>query len=178
MPINDTTDPNHQNQEPDGEEVEELGAADPTSDAGGRALETRSTPAEVAPAALQGAIELLAALPAEDVWLEGLESARTRRAYKNDVADFVASLGVRSSDELYAVTPAAVIAWRRRLEAPKADVCTRYGPPRPPTHLSTRRTSPTSRSGWGTQISPRLASTIGAAHGRRTPPPLKYSTEA
>lgn len=99
----------------------EANPSDPTSGARPRAPEGKSALARVSAGALQGAVELLAALPAEDVWLEGLESARTRRAYRNDVADFVASLGVRSSEELYATTPAAIIAWRRQLEASKAD---------------------------------------------------------
>lgn len=65
------------------------------------------------------AVAVLAGIPAEEIWLASLDSERTRRAYKSDVGQFVAALGVRSSDELYAVTPSAVIAWRQRLGASK-----------------------------------------------------------
>ena len=67
----------------------------------------------------RSAVAILAAVPAEEVWLEGLDSERTRRAYKSDVRQFVEALGIHSRDELYAVTPSAVIAWRRRLSLPK-----------------------------------------------------------
>ncbi|MEO0851926.1 MAG: hypothetical protein AAFY15_00260 [Cyanobacteria bacterium J06648_11] len=80
MPIDQTPDPDHTDEQMEATDVEAAELGDPTSVPGGRALEAKSPLAEVAPAALQGAIELLAALPAEDVWLEGLESARTRRA--------------------------------------------------------------------------------------------------
>ncbi|MEO1698729.1 MAG: tyrosine-type recombinase/integrase [Planctomycetota bacterium] len=87
---------------------------------------TTTPKGKAAKAALQrvdskSAVALLAQVPAEDVWLEGLDSERTRRAYKSDVRQFVEFLGMRSRDELYAVTPAAVIAWRRHLEVAKGD---------------------------------------------------------
>lgn len=66
------------------------------------------------------AVAILAQVPAEQVWLRGLESERTRAAYRGDVAQFIAFLGVRSSDELYAVTPPAVIAWRAHLSDTRA----------------------------------------------------------
>jgi hypothetical protein len=65
------------------------------------------------------AVAVLAGIPAEEIWLASLDSERTRRAYKSDVGQFIAALGVRSSDELYAVTPPAVIAWRQRLGGSK-----------------------------------------------------------
>lgn len=63
-----------------------------------------------------GTVDLLAQVPQEQVWLAGLRSERTRRAYKLDVEDFIHTLGLTSSDELYRVTPAAVLAWRSELE--------------------------------------------------------------
>ena len=69
----------------------------------------------------QSAVAILAQVPAEEVWLEGLDSERTRRAYRSDVRQFIEHLGIRSRDELYAVTPPAVIAWRSRLTKPKDD---------------------------------------------------------
>jgi len=61
-------------------------------------------------------VDVLAQVAAEEVWLAGLRSERTRRAYKLDVADFIGALDILSSDELYRVRPAAVLAWRRELE--------------------------------------------------------------
>ena len=68
------------------------------------------------PAEALGLVGLLQKLPEEDVWLAGLRSPRTRRAYRLDVADFVATLGIRSSDELHGVGTAAVLAWLAALE--------------------------------------------------------------
>lgn len=68
------------------------------------------------PAEALGLVGLLQRVPEEDVWLAGLRSPRTRRAYRLDVADFVATLGIRSSEELYAAGTAAVLAWRTALE--------------------------------------------------------------
>lgn len=64
-------------------------------------------------------VALLAAVPAEEVWLESIDSERTRLAYKSDVRQFISTLAIQSSDELYAVTPTAVIAWRRKMSQPK-----------------------------------------------------------
>ncbi len=64
-------------------------------------------------------VALLAQVPAEEVWLASLESVHTRRAYQRDVRQFVAALQIGSRDELYAVTPAAIIKWRTQLEQPK-----------------------------------------------------------
>ncbi len=66
-------------------------------------------------------VALLAAVPAEEIWLASLESLHTRIAYQRDVRQFVAALQVGTRDELYAVTPAAVIRWRTVLERSKAD---------------------------------------------------------
>lgn len=62
-------------------------------------------------------VDLLAQVPEEEVWLAGQRSDQTRRAYRADVRHFIRTLGVSSSAELYAVTPAAVIQWVRSMEA-------------------------------------------------------------
>ena len=62
-------------------------------------------------------VDLLAQVPEEEVWLAGLKSERTRHAYRLDVRDFIETLELTSSDELYRVSRAAVIAWRTQLEA-------------------------------------------------------------
>lgn len=62
-------------------------------------------------------VDVLAQVAAEDVWLKGLRSERTRHAYKIDVEDFVATLDIRDRSEFYRVTPAAVMAWNASLES-------------------------------------------------------------
>ncbi len=63
----------------------------------------------------------LSAIPEETIWLEGQRSSRTRYAYRNDVAGFMAFLGIRSAEELRSAgRPAAVLAWVRHLEASEA----------------------------------------------------------
>lgn len=58
-------------------------------------------------------IAALAAVPEEEVWLAKQKSARTRRAYRLDVAHFMRTLCVSSSSELRQVDHRAVIAWER-----------------------------------------------------------------
>lgn len=55
----------------------------------------------------------LAAIPEEEVWLASQKSARTRRAYRQDVAHFLRTLGLITPDQLRQVDHRAVIAWER-----------------------------------------------------------------
>ncbi len=55
----------------------------------------------------------LAAIPEEEVWLVSQKSARTRRAYRLDVAHFMRTLGISTPDQLRQVDHRAVIAWER-----------------------------------------------------------------
>ena len=55
----------------------------------------------------------LAAVPEEEVWLASQKSARTRRAYRLDVAHFMRTLGITTPDQLRQVDHRAVIAWER-----------------------------------------------------------------
>ena len=55
----------------------------------------------------------LAAIPEEEVWLASQKSARTRRAYKQDVAHFMRTLGITSPEQLRLIDHRAVIAWER-----------------------------------------------------------------
>ena len=59
----------------------------------------------------------LAAVPPEVEWLANITNEKTRRAYKNDVSEFTALMGLQSSAELRSVNRAHVIAWREQLEA-------------------------------------------------------------
>jgi site-specific recombinase XerD len=60
-------------------------------------------------------VELLQFVPEEDVWLAGQLSPHTRRAYKQDVAHFVTTMGIKSADELRQVGRAAVVAWQNAM---------------------------------------------------------------
>ena len=60
-------------------------------------------------------IDLLELIPEEQVWLDGLKTANTRRAYRNDVTHFAAVLGIQSSAELYTVDHRAVTYWEKHL---------------------------------------------------------------
>ncbi len=57
----------------------------------------------------------LAALPEEAVWLANFVSPRTKRTYQAAVQGFIAFHGLRSSDELRAIGPSHLIAWREHL---------------------------------------------------------------
>ena len=58
-------------------------------------------------------VDQLAGIPEEEIWLASRKSARTRRAYRNDVAHFMRTLNIRSPDELRRVDHRAVMAWER-----------------------------------------------------------------
>ncbi len=58
-------------------------------------------------------LERLAEIPEEEVWLASQKSARTRRAYRLDVAHFMRTLGITTPDQLRQVDHRAVIAWER-----------------------------------------------------------------
>lgn len=60
--------------------------------------------------------QTLAEVPPEDEWLANISNEKTRRAYKNDVSEFVALMGLKTPEALRAVTRAHVIAWRKQME--------------------------------------------------------------
>ena len=57
----------------------------------------------------------LADVPPEIEWFANLTNANTRRAYRQDIADFMAFAGLRQPAEFRDVTRAHVIAWREQL---------------------------------------------------------------
>jgi integrase/recombinase XerD len=59
----------------------------------------------------------LADVPPEIEWLANITNPKTRRAYKNDISEFSAFAGLKSSAELRSISRAHVIAWRKDLEA-------------------------------------------------------------
>lgn len=58
----------------------------------------------------------LAEVPPSTEWFANLDNANTRRAYRNDLEEFMAFVGVSAPAELRLVTRAHVLAWRRDLE--------------------------------------------------------------
>ena len=58
---------------------------------------------------------MLELIPEEQVWLDGLKTANTRRAYQNDVIHFAKVLGISSSEELYVADHRAVTYWEKHL---------------------------------------------------------------
>ena len=64
-------------------------------------------------------------VPAAEEWLANIDNQNTRRAYKRDVGEFMAMLGIQHFDELRLVRRAHVIAWRKMLEARELGSSTR-----------------------------------------------------
>jgi site-specific recombinase XerC len=58
----------------------------------------------------------LADVPPEVEWFANIENADTRRAYRNDVQDFMAFAGLRAAEEFRMVKRSHLIAWRKQLE--------------------------------------------------------------
>ena len=61
----------------------------------------------------------LAEVPPEAQWFANLDSAQTRRAYKNDLKAFMAFTGIVQPEEFRSVTRAHILAWRADLESQK-----------------------------------------------------------
>jgi len=59
----------------------------------------------------------LADVPPELEWLANITNAKTRRAYKVDVAEFLAFSGLTEINSLRAVARSHVIAWRKDMES-------------------------------------------------------------
>src|SRR5262245_23168759 len=61
-------------------------------------------------------LDLLAAVPEEDLWLASLQCEHTRRAYRRAVADFIRFYGIRSREQLRKVERAAVAGWHESMK--------------------------------------------------------------
>ncbi len=59
----------------------------------------------------------LAEVPPELEWFANIRNAQTRRAYQNDLKDFMAFTGIQHPEEFRVVTRSHVIAWRKQFEA-------------------------------------------------------------
>jgi integrase/recombinase XerD len=58
----------------------------------------------------------LATVPPEAEWFANLDSAQTRRAYRNDIGEFMHFAGISSPEQFRDITRAHVLAWRKALE--------------------------------------------------------------
>jgi integrase/recombinase XerD len=58
----------------------------------------------------------LAQVPPATEWFANLDNPNTRRAYRNDLKEFMTFVGIASPEELRLVTRAHVLAWRKDLE--------------------------------------------------------------
>jgi integrase/recombinase XerD len=61
-------------------------------------------------------LELLRAVPEEDVWLAGFMSEHTRRTYRDAVADFIRRYVIRDRADFRRVDRAAVVSWQRAMK--------------------------------------------------------------
>jgi integrase/recombinase XerD len=58
----------------------------------------------------------LAQVPPATEWFANIDNANTRRAYRNDLREFMVFVGISLPDELRVVTRAHILAWRKDLE--------------------------------------------------------------
>lgn len=58
----------------------------------------------------------LAEVPPAIAWFANIDNPQTRRAYQNDVEEFIAFAGITDSDAFRRVGRAHILAWRRALE--------------------------------------------------------------
>jgi integrase/recombinase XerD len=58
-------------------------------------------------------------VPPETEWFAYIDNSHTRRAYRNDLKEFMTFAGIRTPIELRLITRAHVIAWRKDLDARK-----------------------------------------------------------
>ena len=65
----------------------------------------------------QEEFQRLADVPPEAEWFANIQNANTRRAYRNDLRQFMTFVGIAGPGEFRKITRAHVIAWRKRLEA-------------------------------------------------------------
>lgn len=74
---------------------------------------TKSVTVSRQPTLQKVSVDVLAAIPEEEVWLASRKSARTRRAYRTDVAHFMRTFDITSPEALRKIDHRAVMAWER-----------------------------------------------------------------
>src|SRR5256884_4716355 len=76
---------------------------------------TLPSPALLPRALSRAQLQALAEVPPEIEWFANLTNANTRRAYEQDINDFMAFAGLRQPEQFRDITRAHVIAWREQL---------------------------------------------------------------
>src|SRR4051812_2139033 len=62
-------------------------------------------------------LDVLRSIPEEEIWLAGQLSPHTRRAYKQDVEHFIATMKLSDAADFRKVGRAAIVAWHTRMTA-------------------------------------------------------------
>lgn len=78
--------------------------------------DTRLTPVNKERLLTAAEFQFLADVPPELEWFANLHNANTRRAYQNDVREFMAFAGIRQPEEFRLIKRPHIIAWRKQLE--------------------------------------------------------------
>lgn len=60
-------------------------------------------------------LDILRSIPEEEIWLAGQLSPHTRRAYKQDVEHFIATMNLRDTSDFRKVGRAAIVGWQNRM---------------------------------------------------------------
>lgn len=61
--------------------------------------------------------QALAEVPPAVAWFANIDNSQTRRAYQNDLTEFIAFTGIDQPEQFRNITSAHLLAWRRDLEA-------------------------------------------------------------
>ncbi len=61
-------------------------------------------------------LDLMAFVPEEDIWLASRHSYQTRRAYRNDVRDFMSAVGMKSREDFKKIDHKAIIYWKHHMD--------------------------------------------------------------
>lgn len=67
---------------------------------------------------------ILAEVPAESDWFANIANSNTRRAYRNDVGNFMRFVGITSAHEFRLVKRSHLIAWRAQLQSRSLEAST------------------------------------------------------
>jgi site-specific recombinase XerD len=87
------------------------------SSAASKALANRPSPTLASSRPLTAPeFHALAQVPPATEWFANIDNDNTRRAYRNDLTEFMRFVGIAAPDELRQVTRAHVLAWRKDLE--------------------------------------------------------------
>ncbi len=76
----------------------------------------RSAPAPSSRALTAPEFHELAQVPPATEWFANIDNPNTRRAYRNDLTEFMTFIGIATPAELRLVTRAHILAWRKDLE--------------------------------------------------------------